>query len=126
MKAFFELVDTEHPFKVGLDSCNVSGVVSYCKRIATESLDTCEGGRFSCYIGPDMMMVPCSFGQEGRYQVSLRKYNIVEAWNTEPFERFRDWMRKSCPDCRVRDLCMGGCPLMPEIVFCDRKEQQIR
>ena len=67
MKAFFELVDIAHPFKVGLDSCNVSGVVSYCKRIAAESLDTCGGGRFSCYIGPDMMMVPCSFGQEGRY-----------------------------------------------------------
>lgn len=30
---FFALVDRRHPFKVGMDSCNVSGALNFCKRI---------------------------------------------------------------------------------------------
>ena len=122
---FFSQVDTKHPFKVGMDSCNVPGAIRFCKNILPESLDTCEGGRYSCYIGPDMIMVPCSFDQEKKYEVSLRDMTIEEAWNSEPFERFRDRMRGACPNCNKKALCMGGCPLMPEIVFCDRKERKI-
>lgn len=118
---FFRLFDVPHPFKIGMDSCSVPGAIQFCKTLLPESLDTCEGGRFSCYIGPDMVMVPCSFDQDRRYAVSLRQTTIGEAWNSEPFERFRDKMRRSCPDCAKRDLCMGGCPLMPEIVLCNAK-----
>ena len=123
VERFFALVDKGHPFKVGMDSCNVPGAIKYCKSILPESLDTCEGGRYSCYIGADMVMVPCSFDQEKRYEVSLKDMSIEEAWNSEPFERFRDSMRRSCPDCEKRELCLGGCPLMPEIVFCDSEER---
>ena len=125
VKDFFELLDRIHPFKVGMDSCNVPGAIRFCKRVIPESLDTCEGARFSCYIGPDMIMVPCSFDQKRIYQVSLREYSIEEAWNSDAFEKFRDCMRKSCPVCNYRNLCMGGCPLMPEIVFCDRMEKRL-
>ena len=51
--------------------------------------------------------------------------SIEEAWNSEPFERFRDRMRGACPECSKKSLCMGGCPLMPEIVFCDEAERKI-
>ena len=119
---FFAQVDRPHRFKVGMDSCNVPGAIHFCKRVRPESLDTCEGGRFSCYIGADMVMVPCSFDQDKRYAVSLRGMTITEAWNSEPFERFRNKMRAACPDCEKRALCMGGCPLMPEIVFCSSKK----
>ena len=125
VEQFFTLVDKRHPFKVGMDSCNVPGAIRFCKTILPESLDTCEGGRYSCYIGADMIMVPCSFDQDRRYEVSLKDMSIEEAWNSEPFERFRDSMRKSCPECEKRELCLGGCPLMPEIVFCD-SEKRIR
>ena len=118
---FFAQVDKPHPFKVGMDSCNVPGAIHFCKRVRPESLDTCEGGRFSCYIGADMIMVPCSFDQDKRYAVSLHGMTITEAWNSEPFEQFRNKMRAACPDCEKRALCMGGCPLMPEIVFCSSK-----
>ena len=121
VKAFFEQVDRPHPFKVGMDSCNVPGAINYCKRIMPESLDTCEGGRFSCYISSDMNMLPCSFDQEDKYSVSLRDNSIEEAWNSEEFNRFRERMNGSCPTCKKRELCMGGCPLMPEIVLCDKK-----
>lgn len=119
---FFSLVDQRHPFKVGMDSCNVPGAINLCRHLRAESLDTCEGGRYSCYIGADMIMVPCSFDQDKKYAVSLRDKTIEEAWNSQPFDDFRDRMRKACPDCEKRSLCMGGCPLMPEIVLCsDRK-----
>lgn len=121
---FFAQVDALHPFKVGLDSCSVPGAVRFCTKIIPESLDTCEGGRYSCYIGADMTMVPCSFDQEKRYEVSLRSSSIEEAWNSGPFERFRDRLRGACPGCEKKSLCMGGCPLMPEIVLCDSKERK--
>ena len=122
VEEFFGLIDAAHPFKVGMDSCNVPGAIRFCKHVLPESLDTCEGGRFSCYIGPDLVMVPCSFDQKKEFEVSLRNMTIMEAWNSEPFERFRNLMRQSCPECNIWELCMGGCPLMPEIVFCDKKE----
>ena len=45
--------------------------------------------------------------------------SIQDAWNSAPFEAFRHKMRVACPNCEKRELCMGGCPLMPEIVLCD-------
>lgn len=122
---FFGEIDKCHSFKVGMDSCNVPGAINFCKSIDPMSLDTCEGGRYSCYIGADMIMVPCSFDQEKRYEVSLRDHTIEEAWNSELFERFRDKMRGACPNCEKRELCLGGCPLMSEIVFCDSVKRQI-
>jgi radical SAM protein with 4Fe4S-binding SPASM domain len=123
--SFFAEVDRRHPFKVGMDSCNVPGAINFCKNVLPESLDTCEGGRYSCYISADMIMVPCSFDQERKYEVSLRCMSIEEAWNSETFECFRSKMRSACPDCEKRELCMGGCSLMPEIVFCDSKQRTI-
>ena len=100
------------------------GAIHFCKSILPESLDTCEGGRYSCYIGADMIMVPCSFDQNKLYGVSLREMSITEAWNSESFEGFRNKMKSACPECEKKALCMGGCPLMPEIVFCDRYERK--
>ena len=124
LPAFFRQVERPHPFKVGMDSCTVPGAIQFCRSIQMESLDTCEGGRFSCYIGPDMTMVPCSFDREGRYQVSLREMSIEEGWNSAPFEQFRKSLRRACPGCEQREFCMGGCPLMPESVLCGRKERR--
>ena len=122
---FFAQVDRRHLCKVGMDSCNVPGAINYCKNILPESLDTCEGGRYSCYIGADMVMVPCSFDQQKRYEVQLgEEITIEDAWNSEPFERFRDKMRGACPNCEKKALCMGGCPLMPEIVFCNSENRK--
>lgn len=123
---FFAEFDKPHPFKVGMDSCNVPGALKFCKNVLHESLDTCEGGRYSCYIGADMTIVPCSFDQDNKYAVSLRDMSITEAWNSEPFEKFRNRMRGACPGCHKKELCMGGCPLMPEIVFCNDKERKYK
>lgn len=123
VKEFFSLIDRRHPYKVGMDSCNVPGALQYCRFIMPEALDTCEGARFSCYIGPDMIMVPCSFDQRKEFGVLLKEVSIEEAWNSLKFEQFRDRMRKACPGCKKRELCLGGCQLMPEIVFCDKTKR---
>ena len=126
VKEFFELFDENHPFKLGMDSCCVPGAVNFCRGIMMESLDTCEGARYSCYIGPDMIMVPCSFDQDRKYRVQLGpEVKIEDAWNSEPFERFTDHLRNSCPGCENRSYCMGGCPLMPEIVLCNSSYREI-
>jgi len=125
VKEFFEEFDKVHPFKVGMDSCNVSGAIKFCKNVMMESLDTCEGGRYSCYISADMYMTPCSFDQKRRYYVSLNDKSIEEVWNSEEFNRFRSKMEHACPGCAKKELCKGGCPLMPEIVFCNEPEREI-
>lgn len=118
-------IDKRHPYKVGMDSCNVPGAIRFCKNVNPDFLDTCEGGRYSCYIGSDMIMVPCSFDQKKRYEVSLRECSIEKAWNSNAFEQFRNRMRGACPNCDKKELCMGGCPLMPEIVFCNSEDRKI-
>ncbi|MBR2259341.1 MAG: SPASM domain-containing protein [Blautia sp.] len=123
---FFKEADRIHPYKIGFDSCNVPGVLQFCRNILPQSLDTCEGARFSCYIDSDMTMLPCSFDQKRRYAVSLRDNSIEEAWNSDTFEQFRTYLRNSCQGCEKKELCMGGCPLMPEIVFCDKPQRNIR
>ena len=122
---FFSQIDQRHPYKTGMDSCNVPGAIHYCKNVLPESLDTCEGGRFSCYISADMYMTPCSFDQEKKYNVSLKGSTIEEVWNSQPFEEFRNKMHAACPECEKKELCMGGCPLMPEIVFCKSDKRKV-
>ncbi len=124
IKFFKEIDNGKHPYRIGMDSCCVPGLVNFCNHIVPEAIDTCEGGRFSCYISPDMHLLPCSFDQMHRFAVSLREKSIKEAWNSEQFEMFRSSLKNHCPDCGVRDDCMGGCPLMPEIVLCQRKEKR--
>lgn len=71
-----------------------------------------------------MVMVPCSFDRQGEYAVSLKNISIEEAWNSEKFNNFRNKLKEACPGCEKRNLCMGGCPLLPEIVFCNRDDRK--
>lgn len=129
VKEFFELVDTGNlPFKVGFDSCSIPGVLKWSKNIDTCSIDTCEGSRFSMYITSDMKALPCSFdNQEQKYAVQLNdKTTIQDVWNSNEFESFRNYLRNSCPTCKNRALCMGGCPLQNSIVLCNNKERNFK
>ena len=123
---FFELVDKgRHGFKIGFDSCTCPGIVNYTKTIDMNSIDYCEGGRFSMYIDANMNAMPCSFGnQDKKWFVSLRERTIKEAWDSDIFERFRDSLRNSCSDCKDRDICAGGCPICRNIVLCNRTEKK--
>lgn len=126
LKDFFEQIEEEDfPFRIGFDSCMVPGILNYTKKLDPDSVDTCEGGRFSCYITPDGKMLPCSFdNQEQRWAYDLSKGSIREGWNSQAFGDFRRRLKKACPGCEKRGLCMGGCPIRPEIVLCDREERK--
>ena len=122
---FFELlqyIDEEtFPYKIGFDSCTVPALTGL-KNTVPESLDSCEAARWSAYISADMKMLPCSFCREDEgYTVDLRTHSIEQAWHSEQFERIRAIMRGSCPECRYRGFCLGGCPLMKEIVICKER-----
>lgn len=123
IKLFFEAVSKPHPFKIGFDSCFVPAVINHMKNVDLNTLDTCEGGRFSMYISSDMIAVPCSFDQSNKYAVDINDKDICDAWNSPQFEEFRNSLKSSCKSCPKRDCCMGGCPLVKEVVLCNLKEK---
>ena len=126
LEAFYRALTQANLFRVGIDSCNVPGYLNFGYQILETSFDACEGARYSCYIGPDLLMTPCSFDQKAQYAVQLRPKTLEEVWNGETFETFRQKMRAACLSCNKRELCLGGCPLLPEIVLCPRRERSIR
>jgi radical SAM protein with 4Fe4S-binding SPASM domain len=125
IKEFLNVVDNhDGDYKIGFDSCTIPGIINYSKNINPVSIDTCEGGRFSCYITPDMKMLPCSFDQDEKWAVDITKASIKQAWYSDKFTNFRNHLRNSCPNCEVQADCMGSCPIVREIVLCDRDEKK--
>lgn len=125
-KEFVEYISNEElNYKIGFDSCTVPAFVNNPGKIDLDSLDTCEGARWSAYITADMKMLPCSFdNQEQRWSVDLNEFSIEEAWDSIQFEEFRSYLREACSSCVKRELCMGGCPIRPEIVLCEDRAQK--
>lgn len=126
VKEFFELIDTEKfDFKIGFDACSVPALINFTKNIDSRSTETCEGSRTSAYIDAQMNMMPCSFGNQNKsYYVSLYNNTIKEAWESDVFSKFRNRLHTSCKNCKDKINCHGGCPIIPEIVLCNRKERQ--
>ena len=128
VKEFFNTVDNcKTDFKIGFDSCTCPGIVNFTKNIQLESIDFCEGGRFSAYIDANMNMMPCSFAnQDSSWHTSLNNHTIEEVWNNEIFNKFRYSLNHSCQSCKNRDACGGGCPLVNQITLCNKKERNFK
>lgn len=125
LERFFSLVDQKRSLSIGFDSCTIPMLLRWTKNIAMESLDTCEGARWSMYISSDMTALPCSFDQDYLWGVDLCGNTIHEAWYSEQFEDFRNSFRNACPSCPKKASCMGGCPIVPEIVNCGIKNKGV-
>lgn len=124
VRAFFELFNEDKYCNLaGFDSCCVPGIVNFAPNVHLDSIDTCEGARYSAYITPDMKMTPCSFDQTLKWQVDLSTHTIEEAWKAPPFNRFRSILSTSCPTCEKRRSCLGGCPIKKEIVLCNHLQE---
>lgn len=126
VKRFFEAIENvDHNFKIGFDSCTVPALINYTTKVNPDSFDTCEGGRWSMYITSDMKALPCSFDNQGmKWSYDISNDTIENAWNSDIFENFRSYFRYSCPNCKRRRECMGGCPITREIVLCDKTEKE--
>ena len=128
VKEFFKLIDNGNfHHKVGFDSCTAPGIVNYTKKVNLDSLDFCEGARYSAYIDANMNMMPCSFAnQDNSWFVSLREHTVQDAWDSEIFDRFRYSLKNSCGGCKNRAFCAGGCPLVNQITLCDKNEREFK
>lgn len=128
VKEFFELIDSrKFPFKIGFDACSVPGILNFTHNIDSRSTETCEGSRTSAYIDAQMNMMPCSFGNQNKsYYVSLYDHTIKEAWEGEVFSKFRSHLFNACPNCKNRENCYGGCPIISDIVLCNREERKYK
>lgn len=124
---FFELVDTQkNHFKIGFDSCTIPGILNFTNSIAKESIDSCEGGRYSMYITSDMKALPCSFdNQDLKWAYDISNNSIKDAWYSEQFNDFRNHFTQSCLNCKDRLSCYGGCPIRREITLCNRKDKNL-
>jgi len=83
LKPFFDLLKEKTRFKIGMDSCLVNRLCqnSGLSEVEKVYLDTCEAGRMSCYISPDMKLFPCSFADFSQGE-SLRKNDLRTIWKS--------------------------------------------
>ena len=105
IKRFSEAIkDQRCKFKIGMDSC----MVNKLKQVGREftkmeemMLDTCEAARMSCYITPDMKLMPCSFCNHDKEGVSLLSTPFKDIWsNGNAFKSVRNKLTadgQSCP-----------------------------
>lgn len=128
LKEFFSLIDSKKfPFKVGFDSCTIPAILNFTTHIDNNSIDSCEGGRFSMYITADMKAIPCSFdNQEMKWSYDIANDTIENAWNSKQFNDFRNHFHNSCNNCDKKHLCYGGCPIRREIVLCNNKDKDLK
>jgi radical SAM protein with 4Fe4S-binding SPASM domain len=109
-----------HSFKVGFDSCMVSGLVT-AAMIDPVWFDACEAARFSMFVSEKLQMYPCSFMETIYPGISLTDSNMLDAWqNAESFQAIRRALRDpGCRGCDMQTVCRGGCPILPSINLCD-------
>jgi len=106
LKEFSDTIqNTDLPFKVGMDSCLVNMISTIRTLNKTESifLDTCEAGRCSAYISPDLRLKPCSFMDDWKsWYGSLKEKSIKELWdNSDSFNWSRELLRKHPKKCPI-------------------------
>jgi len=124
IQEFFEIATSKrYVFKIGFDSCCVSGIFARTKAI-TETVDACDAGRFSMFISEDMKAYPCSFQRtlhSGDQIVS--KDDIHKIWIESPnFKDFRNYFNSDrCYHCVHQNQCKNGCPIFEEIVICGNR-----
>jgi radical SAM protein with 4Fe4S-binding SPASM domain len=119
LQEFFRLADRSFPFKIGFDSCSISGIARFMD-VPANLVESCEAGRFSMYISEDGRMYPCSFVCGSVQGVSVGNANMGSVWRRHAtFTRFRAALtRAACPSCAGSKICKGGCPAFPEINLC--------
>lgn len=94
-----------------------------------QSIEGCTGAIYSAYIDWKLNMKPCSFMQENK-GINVKETGILEAWRSDSFVQFRHSLLTprydGCKNCDHISSCWGGCPIHPDLVFCEDKEQVLK
>ncbi len=121
LKEFFKLVNSKkYNFKIGFDSCCISGIVKFT-RANKKLIEACEAGRFSAFISEDMKIYPCSFLENQIEGINLRKNKFKDTWRHGiSFTSIRSRIKENeCKYCDSVDICLGGCPIFKNINLCN-------
>ncbi|GHU69029.1 hypothetical protein FACS189413_07190 [Bacteroidia bacterium] len=121
LEDFFEQVkNNKTHFKIGFDSCSISGIVSYMN-VNKIFYESCEAARFSAFISEDLKMYPCSFMVNTDNFGNLKTNSILDIWqHNESFIVHRSKMlNNQCSDCCFEPECKGGCRFLENINLCN-------
>lgn len=127
IKWFFKLVDkNENSFKIGFDSCSISGVARYLN-VSSSFFEGCDAGRFSAFIDENLRMFPCSFMTNTDWYGDLNINSLTEIWrNNKYFQKYRNKIiNNGCYSCPQQSTCMGGCPFIDELSLCGWKDERL-
>lgn len=123
LEKLFNLV-AEHSrgFKIGFDSCSISGIVENLD-VNEMFYESCEAGRFSAFISEEMKMYPCSFMINTDLYGDLNKSSMLDIWqNHKVFKSYRNKiLNNRCKNkCIKEQECKGGCIFIPQINLCSK------
>ncbi len=108
--------------RLSIDACSSFIVKDF--PFLPQSIVGCTGAIHSAYIDWKLDMKPCSFMQETK-GVNLKEFSIHEAWQMFIFKQFRHSLLipryDGCKVCDHISSCWGGCPVNPDIVFCEKR-----
>jgi len=108
IKEFGELIgQSKTEFKIGADSCLINNIQKYANFNNQQkiSVDTCESGRMSVYITPDMKLVPCSFADHDINGCDIKNHKIKDVWkNAKPFQTFRKILKETSNCCPALNI----------------------
>ena len=127
IKELMDIIDDNHfEFDIGFDTCFTPALLNFSKTISINSLDFCEAARFSMYIDCELNAYPCSFDSiEKKYCFSLKNNSILDAWNSDIFNTFRQKQENECLSCKKYKYCYGGCVLFETIDICNKTQMRM-
>jgi radical SAM protein with 4Fe4S-binding SPASM domain len=127
IKEFYRLVGlNKFAFKIGFDSCSISGVARYLD-VNSSFYEGCDAGRFSAFVDEHLRMFPCSFMSNTDWFGNLRTENMHEIWshNTHFLKYRNNILHNGCSSCKFQSQCMGGCPFIEELSQCGWKDERV-
>ena len=109
--------------RLSIDACSSFIVKNF--PFLPQSIEGCTGSLYSAYVDWNLNMKPCSFMQN-TLGFSLRDKEIKNAWDS--FKKFRKSLvnprYKGCKVCDHFSNCLGGCPIEPDLVFCEERGKE--
>lgn len=105
LKSFiFACRNNKPKVKIGIDACLGNKIHRFFGKELSQSenqyISTCESGRSSVYISPDMYLIPCSFGNKTTWGESILTSSISDIWlNSDKFKKVRKILGEDCARC---------------------------